>query len=410
MYMFCKKCGNEILENSVFCNFCGHKIENGGEQTKDSLSDEPSKKKINKSIIGILTIIIIVIITTTFIIKSNPLEAAINAINKDDYDKASNIYSGKIKGDKKQEKEFSEKLMLEIDKITNKYISNKTTYDEAIDEIEKIADFGLVRSKVNEAKREINNLNDSRIAFDTAIEFEKNSNYIDAIAQYNKVIEYDSENYANAQRKISDLSEKYKADVLIKCEEYEKNNDYKSTISLIDDALIILQDDGDLKSKKTIYSKLLEEQIAREEKEIAEKAKNEQLITVENTRILVQSTDYKTLYPDMFEVVIKNNSGKTIRSYKVSMLGWDSNGYPLKIKQSFLDNVGSYEFLGQADNVNVIDGKTFGKNSGWSLEEGHNISKTKAVVIEAEFYDDSIWENPYYEFFLKEFEGKPIGN
>ena len=189
-----------------------------------------------------------------------------------------------------------------------------------------------------------------------------------------------------------------------------KNNDYKSTISLIDDALIILQDDGDLKSKKTIYSKLLEEQIAREEKEIAEKAKNEQLITVENTRILVQSTDYKTLYPDMFEVVIKNNSGKTIRSYKVSMLGWDSNGYPLKIKQSFLDNVGSYEFLGQADNVNVIDGKTFGKNSGWSLEEGHNISKTKAVVIEAEFYDDTIWENPYYEFFLKKFEGQPIGN
>lgn len=408
--MFCKKCGNEILENSVFCNFCGHKIENGGEQTKDSLSDEPSKKKINKSIIGILTIIIIVIITTTFIINSNPSGAVINAINKDDYDKANNIYSGKIKGDKKQEKEFSEKLVLEIDKIANKYISNKITYDEAIDKIEKIADFGLVRSKTNEVKREINNLNDSRIAFDTAIEFEKSSNYIDAIAQYNKVIEDDSENYANAQRKISDLSEKYKADVLIKCEEYEKSHDYKSAISLINDASNILQDDSDLKSKKTIYSKLLEEQIAKEEKEAAIKAKNEQLITVESTRILVQSTDYKTLYPDMFEVVIKNNSGKTIRSYKVSMLGWDSNGYPLKIKQSFLDNVGSYEFLGQADNVNVIDGKTFGKNSGWRLEEGHNISKTKAVVIEAEFYDDTIWENPYYEFFLKEFEGQPIGN
>ena len=32
--MFCPRCGKELIENSVFCQYCGHKFENKGEDMK----------------------------------------------------------------------------------------------------------------------------------------------------------------------------------------------------------------------------------------------------------------------------------------------------------------------------------------------------------------------------------------
>ena len=368
------------------------------------------KKNKNKLMMGIISVILIVAIAAIYGISSNKTNTFLDALDDKNYDEAREVYNKEIRGDIEEEKKLTEKLEMKVDNIVGDFKANQISYDDAIKTLDEISNLGLLKNKTREAKRDISDIAESRAYFKRASEFEKSGDYINALEEYNNVIEIDTENYSNAQVKIEELSEVYKKEVLTKIEEFAENNDYKSAISLIDDALNIFPNDSNLVTKKRTYNELLQEQIAIEKAQEKEKAKNEQLITVESTRILIQSTEYKALYPDLYEVVIKNNSGKTIKSYKVSMLGWDKNGYPLKIKQNFLDDIGSYEFLGYADNVNVIDGATFGKNSGWSLEEGHNIAITKAVVIEAEFYDGTVWDNPYYKYFLDEFEGKPLEN
>jgi len=421
--MICKKCGNEIPDNSLFCNFCGDKIEKNlelkleDEEKEDMDIKEPKefskheyKKNKNKLMMGIISVILIVAIAAIYGISSNKTNTFLDALDDKNYDEAREVYNKEIRGDIEEEKKLTEKLEMKVDNIVGDFKANQISYDDAIKTLDEISNLGLLKNKTREAKRDISDIAESRAYFKRASEFEKSGDYINALEEYNNVIEIDTENYSNAQVKIEELSEVYKKEVLTKIEEFAENNDYKSAISLIDDALNIFPNDSNLVTKKRTYNELLQEQIAIEKAQEKEKAKNEQLITVESTRILIQSTEYKALYPDLYEVVIKNNSGKTIKSYKVSMLGWDKNGYPLKIKQNFLDDIGSYEFLGYADNVNVIDGATFGKNSGWSLEEGHNIAITKAVVIEAEFYDGTVWDNPYYKYFLDEFEGKPLEN
>lgn len=412
--MFCNKCGKEISESSVFCNFCGHEVENDTQQKEiikekivQTEKDESSKKN-NKVILGVILTVITLVLATIFAVSSNPINSAFKAFNNNEYDKMLEVYENDIKGNKEKQKEFTEKVKLEAENIESNFELNKIIYEEAIDKLDELYKLRILTNNINEAKKNITKLNDSRVSFENAKEFEKNKKYIEAITAYNKVISDDRKNYDEAKIRIEDLLEGYKSEVLVKIEEYSKNEDYKNALSIIMEAINILPKDDDIKDKKAVYDTLLGEQLANAKKEMLEKARADQLITVEKTSILIQDTRHKTLYPDMFSVIIKNNSDKTIKSYSVSMLGWDKNGYPLKIKQSFLDSSGSYEFLGGADNVNVIKDGTYGKNSGWKLEDPHNIVKTKAVVIEAEFYDGSNWENDYYKYFLEEFEGKQL--
>lgn len=408
--MVCNKCGENISEGSKFCNFCGSEIKSEANGSYCLSSDDKAKKDHNKLIIGIAAAIVLAIVTSIFYINLNPTKAAVRAIDRKNYAKMNDIYNKDIKGDIEKEKKVAEKVKSKLNSMVDEFKNNKLTYKEANNTLDEFTKLGLVDYEIAVAKKEITDLNDSRTSFIGAGEFENNGNYIRAIEEYNKVIEKDSKNYTNAKHKIEGLSNKYKEQVLTKAVEYEKEKDYKNAVSLINEALKVLPEDSDIKAKKKVFAELLEKQIAAEEKQKSEKAKNEQLISVEKTNILIQSNDCKSLYPDMFEVIIKNNSDKTIKSYRAAMLGWDKKGYPLKIKQNFLDNEGSYQLSGEADNVNVTKGSIYGKNRGWSLEEGHNISKTKAVIIEAEFYDDSTWENPYYKYFIDEFEGKPLEN
>lgn len=406
--MLCDKCKKSIPEESVFCNFCGHPIKSDI-NTSDDLSEVGNSTKRNKKLIyGVAAAILIITIVLMSFVNSNPTNKALQALSNKNFDKLNDIYNKDIKGNEENQREFSERIELKLDDILNDFKNKKLDFEEVNDSLDELLKFNILKSKVNDFKKVISDINDSRINFSSAVEFENQGDHAKSISRYKNVIDIDEDNYKIAKTKITDLSKEYKQDILVKIEEFEKKNDYNQALNLLSEATSILNKDNDIETKKIIITEKHEKQIELERKEKAEKAKNEQIIVVDKTGILIQSTSHKTLYPDMFEVVIKNNAEETIKYYEVAMLGWDKNGYPLKIKQSFLDSDGSYQFFGKADNVNVIKGNTFGKNTGWSLEEGHNISNTKAIVIEAEFYDGSVWKNPYYEFFLEKYEGKPL--
>ncbi|MGI6308916.1 MAG: DUF5780 domain-containing protein [Dethiobacteria bacterium] len=166
------------------------------------------------------------------------------------------------------------------------------------------------------------------------------------------------------------------------------------------------QENKELKSKL----ELLKPEDEREEHRIEPSAERERLdlVCVESVRIVVQDEKHKALYPDMIEVVIRNNSKETIKNYKVGMLGFDNNGYPVKIEWQLDFSGGSYEKIGLADDANVLPGETFGKNKGWELFYPHNLRYVLACVYEAIFYDDTVWKNPDYNNWRNKFIEEPL--
>lgn len=447
--MYCKKCNGENKDGSLFCNFCGEKLveESKVEETKveepkveetkveEPKSEEPkveepkveetdievvdlegqnTPKRKNgfggnkKTIFFILGLIVVGAIIFAIVIKSSPVDSAIKAIDKNDFDKASTIYDQEIKTDYETKTEFLEKLETEIDSIFTDFERGKITFKEACEKADGLKKIDGLRNYSNSLKKDIVDLNGSRIAFKSGVEYEEQEKYIDAIDEYKKVKEIDKENYDLAQEKISDLSVKYKEELLVSCDEFKENGEYEKAVNLVGEGLEILEDDEELLVKQSEYKNLLEKQKEEERQKEIEKAMNEQLVTVESTSILVQSSSYKSLYPDLFNVIVKNNSDQTISDYTVCMLGWDKNGFPVKVEERFSLSDPDYEMYGLADNVNILSGETYGKNRGWDLEENHNIVTTKAVVMEVNFYDGTTWDNPYYPYFIEEFAGKPL--
>ena len=133
-----------------------------------------------------------------------------------------------------------------------------------------------------------------------------------------------------------------------------------------------------------------------------------QLVIVESAKIVVRDAELKALYPDVIQVIVKNISEKTIKNMKVSCLGYDKNGYPVKIKTQFSLSGGDYELVGNAEDANIIAGGKFGENRGWALEDQSDVSKVLACVKSATFYDGTTWDNPYYEYWIEQYKDKPI--
>lgn len=141
------------------------------------------------------------------------------------------------------------------------------------------------------------------------------------------------------------------------------------------------------------------------EKELADLLKAEPVF-IKSTKYIVQDENYKTLYPDMLQAVIQNNTKEDIKSAMVAFAAWDKNGLPVKIKGhlSFVDGV----YIAEVDysDINLAAGGTYGKDSGFQLDENLEIETFKAIVVSYETYDGTEWENPHYKNFCSLYEGK----
>lgn len=131
-------------------------------------------------------------------------------------------------------------------------------------------------------------------------------------------------------------------------------------------------------------------------------------IRVTGAKVLVQSKLNKETYPDMLTAVIANGSDKTIVSYTVGFLAFDANNDAVQILTQYDEN-GYYEILGDAMQISVPAGQTFGSSYGWRLQDNHGIATLLACVQTATFEDGSIWENPIYAIWKDAYAEKPLG-
>ncbi len=403
--LICNKCKQEVQEDSAFCNYCGATITNQSiEKTEIRKKDILKNKKI---LVFISAILVVVCSILLFFYFNNPIRSYQSEIMNNNYSSANELYSEKIKGNVKREKQIKSFLLDEIEDIDHSFMGQKITYDNAKDKLNSIKGTGLVTENVTTAIEKIEKVNTSRIAYKKAEAFQDEKNYSEAIKEYKNVITED-ENYEAAQKQIESIEEIYKMDILKRAEESANSQDYDTSVSLLKEASVLIKDNSDITAKLAVYETKLAEKEAAERKELIKKAEKEQLVVVENSRIIEQSTEFKSLYPDMIQVMVKNNSNKTIKSMRVGSLGFDYNGYPLKVKIQFSLLNDDYEFVGIAEDVNIVAGETFGENQGWSLDEQHGISNVLSCVKEVTFYDGTFWENPYYQYWIEKYKEKPL--
>jgi tetratricopeptide (TPR) repeat protein len=401
--LICKKCNTENQEGSLFCNKCGANIfdqNNNNREQREMSNKKLSFLKNKKTIIFISAVAIIVCSLLLFFYLNNPLRNYQNEIKSNNYSGASHIYDEKIKGNDEKEKQVKSFLLDEITEIENSFMDKKIEYSKATDRLETIKNTGLVSKDVKISIANIEKINNSRIAYKKAKEFQKEDNYIDAIREYKNVIKED-ENYKSAQKQIKDMATNYKKDVLKQAEESAKSQDYDKSVSLLKEASSLIPENSDIIAKLAVYEKKLEEQKLVERKKKMEELKANQELVVISSKVV---PDYFKIN-DQAQVVVKNNTQKVVKNFNVGIVMYDNNGYPLKSGTL----AGESElFKGKAEAVNIQSGQTFGNNSAWNLYTDYGtVSKLNACVISVEYYDGSKWTNAYYSYWEEEYRGKP---
>ena len=133
-----------------------------------------------------------------------------------------------------------------------------------------------------------------------------------------------------------------------------------------------------------------------------------QQVRVTSTSLLIQDEKYKSLYPDMLQASIKNNSNIDIKNMVIAFAAWDENKLPVRIKGNIDFSDGSYVLKADYDDVNLVSGATFGENSGVKLDKDHTIVHIKAIVVSYEGFDGEKWENPCFDQWCEHYEDKRL--
>lgn len=133
-----------------------------------------------------------------------------------------------------------------------------------------------------------------------------------------------------------------------------------------------------------------------------------QPVTIIKTEYVVQDEQFKSLFPDMLQAVLKNNTEDDIKSAVVAFVAWDNNDLPVKIEGQFDIGGGSYVKEVNYADINLAAGDTFGENSGFSLGEHCQVKTFKAIAVSYETFEGETWDNPYYEDFCTLYEGKKL--
>lgn len=428
--MYCPKCGVEIADESEFCSKCGAKIrqnnisgtsEIGGSKKqkivlfKNAVTKIPIlitkkvKSHLNKKTIIISSIVAFVLIISivSLVLLNNPVVKFEIAITQSKYTDAEKLYTDKIQGNASMKKSVDQFLNKQVQSIQQSFTDNKIDFKAAQDKLNSLQSVGSTSSDVSSALDKISQLNNSRNSFNKANSLIKNNDYVDALQEYNNVIK-DDKNYSVAQKNLSEYKAKYKDQVLKNSEDAATKQDYDGAIKILSDATTILTNDPDISAKKTIYEKSNADKKAAELKKAIDDAKANQQLSVVSAKITIQSDTYKALYPDMIQVIVKNNSNKTVKNMEVSCLGFDSNGLPIPVKTFWDSYNASMEFVGNGSNVNIVPNATYGDGVGWKLDESHGMKTVLACVKDVEYYDGSKWDNPYYTYWINEYKGKQL--
>ncbi|WP_195984079.1 DUF5780 domain-containing protein [Clostridium sp. D33t1_170424_F3] len=415
--MNCPKCGENIGAYR-YCPFCGTTVEQSSysENVTPSLdqpatlADEKTKKRrLSPAVIITCCVLAAVIVFCALMalgnIQNYP-DKIISAVKEGQTEQAVLLYSENIEGNKKEEEQVKERLISHAQSIEKDFENKKISYQDAEDQLNTIMEIRII-GDVRTIQDNVDRLHKSRVAYQTGLEYLKSNDYENAIDNLKNVIESDT-NYQDAQDRINTSSQKYIEELLKSIDDFKNQEKYLEALNAAKKGLTLFPDTSTLMIAKEDCQNLYDQQVAQNKAKKVEEAKQSQLIPVTDCKIKVQSTDMKSLYPDMICAIVKNNSDKTIDYLEISFIGFDENGYPLKIEGDLDFSGAALEKFAKGDALNIIPAASWGDDMGFKLISNHKVKTPMACVVKAKFYDGSEWENPYYKYFKEEYVGKPL--
>lgn len=121
--------------------------------------------------------------------------------------------------------------------------------------------------------------------------------------------------------------------------------------------------------------------------------------------------------------ILTNNTDSTIVETQYCMLAYSENGSPLKLYWNFLDSStgSSFENIVRTK-ANILSNQTEEYRGGWSLYDGeimgdflkvgngeaNQVAYSLLCLKQVVFEDGTVWNNPNYENWFKEYAGKEI--
>ncbi len=217
-------------------------------------SNKKAKKQVKKGKIIAISIfvgIITIAIALASIVLSSSAFGVFRDFKSESYDTALSNYKINIKDDFIEETLLKAFLGSYADDIVNDYKNGEISYDVAMSGLDALAEMGFDSAK--DKKEEIETLYSVSMALEKADEYYADGDYENAIKEYSKVPE-SSENYNDAQAKISEICPKYIDLVKAKAMAYNNEGKYKEAVGYINTAIDILPkgiDTTELESIKT---------------------------------------------------------------------------------------------------------------------------------------------------------------
>ena len=217
----CQKCGAENQENAKFCMECGYHLdgdsnqvtteENGGLSTSQTSklnvlerikSLTESKKKF--LIPAIASVTIVVIGSTLYLNYNNDLNKAKHYFEEND---KTSLLSLKQTISREDLELFETFLSEEGERILSAFNNNEIQSDEARTQIKKIGEFSTKNASKNVLLEKFEELNDSKEAFNSGLEYKKAEDALQAYESFKSVISTDTD-YEQAQAHIKELKPK----------------------------------------------------------------------------------------------------------------------------------------------------------------------------------------------------------
>lgn len=294
--MFCKNCGSEIQENQKFCKSCGAPApkRTGQAAVLDSQMTQPlrpmansqptqtitpivnkktpkkAKAKMSKGkkakiiCIAVLAVILVSFVSLVAAYFTSPAYSVYKNLKDVDCGTAIREYNNSV------EDNFIQKIFIKIalkgygDKILNEFKDGEMKFEDALSILEAMKEMDV--KDIDRFIDEINRLNEAKTAFDSANTYYKDGDYENAIKEYSKITDADSQ-FADAQAKLSELYPKYVSTISEKAKQLSSSGDYAGALSLINTALSILPDGS---AGKTELSQTKSECLNTYKKEVTE--------------------------------------------------------------------------------------------------------------------------------------------
>lgn len=215
----CPECGKEISDKMEACPYCKHKIK------KHTLGIK----------IGI-GVILIAIVVFAILYINEPTKKFVEAINKADQVKASQIYTSKIKGSSKKEEKILTALNKYLGESIQQYGQSTLSYEEITKILNMITEIQISNLELTQYQDKVKEIKQSKEAYTEAEQFIKAEQYDKAMEQLQKVSSLDS-NYEQAQNLISETADKYKQQVIQLVKDEYNKKEYKKAINIANKAL-----------------------------------------------------------------------------------------------------------------------------------------------------------------------------